>query len=200
MLVKESVMKKGLTVFAVTSAVLLFAASSFAQPFQRMRPGMDRMERGPARVLFALKAHQKELKITDDQLKQIESLAFAFEEKMIAMESESRSSHLGIRKLMMDRENIDFAKIKAALDKASDQRNEMLIARLKHHDEIMKVLTPEQREAVKSAIRDRIGERGDFLRERGFPGDRGFRRFPRFSEPDFPFPDEPSFPEPDEEQ
>jgi Spy/CpxP family protein refolding chaperone len=186
---KEIAMKKVLKALPLAAAVLLFAAHGSAQPFQRMGPGMDHMQGGPGRILFVLRVHQGELKITDDQLKKIEGLVFSFEEKMIAMDSASRISHMEIEKLMLDRENLDYGKLRAALDKTADQRNEIFIARLKNHEEVMNVLTPEQREAVKSMIRKRIGERWDFPKERGFRGERGFRRFPRFSDPDHPFPE-----------
>ncbi|MBN1223550.1 MAG: Spy/CpxP family protein refolding chaperone [Candidatus Aminicenantes bacterium] len=177
-------MKKILKTSVLVSTVLIFTVGSFAQPFQRMRRERPPMHNMPSRLLFALKAHQEELKITGDQLEQIEKLVFSFEEKMIAAHSEIDLNELEIRKLMKDRENIDYAKIRATLGKVSNQRDDMFVARLKHQDEIISVLTSEQGEALKSLIRDRLDERRSFLRERGFPGDRRSPRFPRFPESD----------------
>jgi len=167
-------------------ALILIAAGGFAQPIQRARPEMrDRlahMQRSPSSILFVLKARQEELNITKEQLNQIEEMTFAFEEKMIAMESEARTSRLEMKRHMMDRENLDYGKIKTALDKAADKRSEMFIARLMHREDLMNVLTPEQQDALKSMIKDRLRDRRAFLRNRRFPGERQDPRFPRLRE------------------
>ncbi|MFC2164655.1 Spy/CpxP family protein refolding chaperone [Acidobacteriota bacterium] len=172
-------MKKILTVFAILSVVLLFAADSFAQPDQRMGRGKARMQRSPSRILFALKAHKEELKVTDDQLKQIEDMVFSFEEQQIAMQSQASSNRLAMRKLMSDRENVDYSQIKTTFVKAAEHRADMFISRLKLREEVHKVLTPEQQDALKSIRRERFKERGDFR------GRRGFERHPRFRD-EFP--------------
>ena len=78
---------------------------------------------------------------------------------------------------MQDRENLDYAKIKAALSKSADNRHEMFIHKLKVREEIGNVLTPEQRDALKEMGKDRIGARRFF--QRGERGER-FQRFRRF--------------------
>lgn len=167
-------MKKTLTVFAVLSVVLLFAADGFSLPAQRMGRDHACMQRSPSRILFVLKAHQEELKITDEQLKQVEDMVFSFEEHQIAMRSQASSDRLEMRKLMSDRENIDYDQLKAAFAKAAEQRANMFISRLKLRDQVMKVLTPEQQDALKSMRKERFERGGDFRRG------RGFERHPRF--------------------
>ncbi len=167
-------MKKTLTVFAMIAVIVLFAVDGFAQPFQGRRGRRDRMNHSPSRILRVLKANQKDLKITDDQLKAIEDLTYSFEEKMIDAEAEDSKHRLEFHKLMQDRENLDYAKIKEALSKSSAFRNDMLIERLKLQDEIAKVLTPEQNEALKSMRQERFKERRDLM-----PGGRERGRTPR---------------------
>ena len=112
-------MKKVLTGLFVFSFVILFAASSFAQPQREMMRGENLIKRSPARILHVLKAKQKELNITDNQLEKIKNLAFSFEEKMIQMKSKNSLQHLELKKLLMDRENLDYEEVREALSKAS---------------------------------------------------------------------------------
>jgi len=171
---KEKKMKKTLIVFAILSVVFLFAADIFAQPAQGVGRGKARMQRSPSRILFVLKANKEELKVTDDQLKQVEDMVFSFEEQQIAMQSQANSNRLAIRKLMSDRENINYDQIKTTFVKAAEYRADMFISRLTLHDEVNKVLTPEQQDALKSMRRDRFKDRRDFR------GRWGFERQPRF--------------------
>jgi Spy/CpxP family protein refolding chaperone len=160
-IVKEMIMKKTLTVFAIFAVIGLFAVDSFAQSFQGRRTGRARLNRSSTRIIRVLKANQEELKITEDQLKGIEDLTYSFEEKKIEARSEAGKSHLELRKLMQDRGNVDYAKLKDALSKASEHKHNMVIDGLKLKDEIDKVLTPEQKEALKSMRQERFKDRRD---------------------------------------
>jgi len=174
-------MKKAITLSVIFSVLILFTASSFAEPQQRvMRRGEGITTRSPARILAVLKAKQKELKITDSQIEKIKNLAFSFEEKMIKMRSDSSLQRLELRKLFQDRENLDYDKIKAALSKVSSGRHDMVIERMKLREEIGKTLTPEQREALKSVQKDRLEDRRALLRRGKGLFQRGDRlqRFP----------------------
>jgi Spy/CpxP family protein refolding chaperone len=167
-------MKKIPAAFAVLSVVLLMTAGGFAQPAQRIDRGKARMQRPPSRILFALKAHQEELNVTEDQLKQIENIVFSFEEKQIAMKSQASSNRLEMKKLMSDRDNVNYDQIKSAFLKAAEHRADMFVSRLKLHEEVKKVLTPEQQEALKSMRLERFKTRRDLR------GQRSFERHPRF--------------------
>ena len=156
-------MKKTLTVFAIFAAIVLFAVDGFSQPFQGRRGNRDRMNQSPSRILRVLKANQENLKITDAQLKAIEDLTYSFEEKMIDARSKGGKQRLELRKLMQDRGNFDYAKLKEALSSASAHRQDMMIDGLKLRDEIDKVLTPEQKEALKSMRQERFKDRRDAL-------------------------------------
>ena len=167
-------MKKTLTVFAILSVVLLFAADGFTQPAQRMGRGKACMERSPSRILFVLKAHKEELQITDEQLKQVEDMVFSFEEQHIVMRSQASSNRLAMQKLMSDREKVNYDQVKAVFVKAAEHRADMVISRFKIRDEVNKVLTSEQQDALKSLRKERFKTRRDFR------GIRECERRPRF--------------------
>ena len=169
-------MKKSIAIFIVFSVVILFAAEVFAQPQRGMMRGKRFAQRSPARILRLLKAHQKELNITDDQLEKIKGLVFSLEEKMIQMKSKASLQRLELRKLIQDKEDLDYEKIKAVLSKASEFRQEMFIDKLKLRKEIENILTPEQSEALKKMREERF--RGRRFLQRG----ERFQRFQRFRE------------------
>lgn len=163
-------MKKALTVFSIFAIVGLFAVDSFAQSFQGRRAGRARMNRSPSRILRVLKANQEELKIKDEQLKAIEDLAYSFKEKMIDARSLASKQRLELQKLMQDRENLDYEQLKEALSKSSEHKHNMLIDGLKLRDAIDKVLTPEQKETLKSMRQERFKNRREALRKSGRRG------------------------------
>jgi len=172
---KEVKMRKGLTLAVIFSVLVLFVASSFAQPQRQMMRGKRTFDRSHNRILAVLKANKEELKITDDQIEKIKNLGFSFQEKAIKMKKENNLLRLELQKLMQDRENLDYDKIKAVLSKSSASRQDMFIERLKLKDEIDNILTPEQSEALKAKAKDRF--RGEMrpMRDRmqRFPSQRG---------------------------
>jgi Spy/CpxP family protein refolding chaperone len=89
------------------------------------------------------------------------------------MKNENNLLHLELRKLMQDRENLDYDKIRAVLSKSSAAREEMFIERLKLKDEISNILTPEQREALKAKAKDRLRGKMRLMRDR-------MQSYPRF--------------------
>ena len=72
------------------------------------------------------------------------------------MKNENDLLRLELQKLLQDKENLDYEKIKAILSKTSASRQEMFIQRLKQREEISKILTPEQQEALKAFTKDRM--------------------------------------------
>lgn len=184
---RRNKMKKVQTLILIFSFVVLFAASSFAQPFQGRRQRAGFQHRSPTGILRILKAQQKELNITDSQLGEIENFVSMFEEKMVLVKNEGNLLHLELSKLMKDKENHDYGKIHDALSKVSGNRNAIFIESLKLRDGIENILTPEQREAIKELRGDRHRDRRSHARrnnrgmQRGQRGHRGrrFQRTPR---------------------
>lgn len=168
-------MKKAMKFSIIFFIVILFAANIFAQPQRKMMRGKGLMKRSPARMLRILETKQKELNITDDQLEKIRNSSFSLEEKMIQMRSNSSLQRLDMRKLLQDKKNLDYERIRTVLSKASKFRQDIFIERLKTRKEIENILTPEQREAIKAMRKERL--RGK--RERGLSQRRD--RSQRFS-------------------
>jgi len=159
-------MKKFLTLTLIFSFLALSMAVVFAKPPQRMPKARRTFDRSQSRILGVLKANQKDLDITDEQIEQVQNLVFSFKEKTIKMNSEQTLSRLELQKLMQNRENLDYDKIEAILSRTSAARNEMFIERLKLREEIDNVLTPDQREALKAKSREGMRSRGRFFRSR----------------------------------
>lgn len=174
-------MKKAMTFSIIFLVMILFAANVFAQPQRRMMRDKGFMNRMPVRMYLVLKAKQKELNITDDQLEKIKNLEFSLEEKMIQMRHNSSTQRLELRKLLQDRENLDYDEMRAALSKASKNRSDIFIERLMIRKEIENILTPEQRETLKDMRQDRLIGRRVFQRgnRRFFNTQDRFQRFPQ---------------------
>jgi Spy/CpxP family protein refolding chaperone len=164
--IQEVKMKKFLTLTLIFTFLTLSVAVVFAQPPQRMPRGDRMFERPQNRILAVMKANQEELNITEEQLEQVQNLVFSFQERSLKMRNEDSLSRLELQKVMQDRENLDYDKIKAILSKSSAVRNEMFVERLKLREEINNVLTPEQREALKAKTREGIRNRARDLRDR----------------------------------
>jgi Spy/CpxP family protein refolding chaperone len=163
--IQEVKMKKLLTLTLIASFLALSMAVVFAQP-QRMARAKRTFDRSQNRILAVLKANQEELSITDEQIAQVEDLVFASKEKAIRMNAEQSKTRLELQKLMQDRDNLDYGKIQAILSRTSAVRNEMFIDGLKLREEISNVLTPEQREALKSKVKTGVRSRTRDLRNR----------------------------------
>jgi Spy/CpxP family protein refolding chaperone len=157
--IQEVRMKKFFTLTLIFSFLSLSVAAVFAQPQQRVQRTKRMVDRSQNRILGVLKANQEDLDITDEQIEQVQNLVFSFKEKTIKMTSESSLNRLELQKLMQDRENLDYNKIKVVLSKTSVVRSEMFIEGLKLREEINNVLTPEQHEALKAKTHDGIRNR-----------------------------------------
>jgi len=169
-------MRKEARFSIVLLMVIFFSAGSIAQPIRGLRKGRELIRRSPARILWILKAKQKDFNITEDQLGKIQNLVFSFEERMIKTRSQNSLERLNLRKLLQDRENLDYEKIKAVLEKMANNRQNMFIERLKLRKEIENILTPEQREALRSALKERMKRRAFAPRRESsplLPGRRG---------------------------
>lgn len=159
-------MKKILAMTLIFCFFTLLASAAFAQPQQRMKRVMRSFERPLVRILAVLKANQEELDITDDQIEQVQNIVFSHKEKTIKMKGEQSMSRLELQKLMLDRESLDYDRIKAVLADMSAIRNDMFIDGLRMREEIGNVLTPEQRQALKDIRRRGMRNRPLRLKER----------------------------------
>ena len=152
-------MKRTKQLLTAISIVMVFSMVLAAQPFMGKRMGGHRMMKtSPTKIYMMLKAKQKDFNITDNQLEQIKNKAFALEEKIIPIQSKNRLHRLELKKLMMN-EKKDYGKIGALLSKMSDNRQTIMIERMKTKDAINSILTPQQRDAIKEAKQNRFKNR-----------------------------------------
>jgi len=170
----------------ILSMVALMSAAAFAQPqgqmnrghrFNRLHKAMPagsqwtKRTRSPLRILAVLKARKTELKITDEQIGKIEGLLTAFQKKQIQVRSEADLRKLELGKLLRDKDSRDYAKIKALMAKASALRQDMVIEGMKLRDQVMNILTPAQKEAIKTSLVQRFR-----MGRMSMRGRRGFSR------------------------
>ncbi|MGE5341293.1 MAG: Spy/CpxP family protein refolding chaperone [Candidatus Omnitrophota bacterium] len=162
--------------FIILIVVMWLGMILSAQPFmgkEKEGPGMGKamMEPSPIHMYKMLEAKQKELKLSDTQLEQIKTKAFALEEKIVSLKNANNLLHLELKKLMMEEKTRDYNKISDVLTKISANRQAIFIESLKTKDAIHGILTPEQREAIKDAMRKRFDR--PFPRGKGMKGMKG---------------------------
>ena len=155
----------------------LTASSVAAQARFGQRRGPAFMRGGQGGILFVLKAKQTELSITDEQLDKIKELMLVQEEKALKYRNAQGELGLELRKVMMDREDLDYEKLKQVLSRQSDIRNDMFIENLKGRDAIKSVLTPEQQQALKALRSDRPHEGRRFMRDQDRDTNPRFNQF-----------------------
>ena len=189
-------MKKSTLALFMVAGLLTFTGIVLASPqmgqqgrgIRQARPGVDRVQRGrPMRarsggLLRVLEARQEELNISDEQLAKIKGLILKLEEKRIEQQNAQNTQRLEQKKLMLDKDNIDYDRLKDLLLKNSETRVEHMIESMKLRDEIDAVLTPEQKDALKEMGRDRMEQRHGFTRSRDPRRDSRQRRFRRAPE------------------
>ncbi|MFA9454612.1 MAG: Spy/CpxP family protein refolding chaperone [Candidatus Aminicenantaceae bacterium] len=173
-------MKKSTLAWLMVAGLLTFtgmvlASSQMGQEgrgFRQSRPGMGQVQRRGLRrarsggILMALEARQEELNITDEQLDKIKELSLKLEEKRVEQQNSLNTQRLEQRKLMMDRENLDYDRLKDLLLKNSESKVDLMIDSMRLRDQIDTVLTPEQKDALKDMGRDRMDQRRSFTRSR----------------------------------
>jgi Spy/CpxP family protein refolding chaperone len=189
-------MKKTTLALFMVAGLLTFtgfvlASSQMGQQgrgIRQARPGVDQAQRRrPMRarsggLLTVLEARQEELNISDEQIGKIKDLILKLEEKRVEQQNAANTRRLEQRKLMSDRDNLDYGQLRALLLKGSEIRVDQMIDSMRLRDEIDAVLTPEQKDALKEMGRDRMEQRRGFMRSRDPRRDSQTRRFRRSPE------------------
>ena len=166
-------MKKGLIVLMVVLFTGVLAAEGFAQPLRGHSGRRPMFHRDQGVFLRILKGYQEELNITKEQMDKIKGLLDVFEKNMLKMRQSNQTLQLEMKQLLRE-DNRDYSLIRTNMEKLSSNRHDMVIARMKLRDEVMNILTAEQKDRLKEMRQDRMfGRRGTLRR------DMGFRRFPR---------------------
>lgn len=89
------------------------------------------------------------LNLTDDQKAKIEDLQLTHQKAMLPLRTELQSKMTSLR-LLQTEEKPDLKKIDQLIDDAQTLRSKMQKARVRHQQEIRKILTPEQQKKFDS--------------------------------------------------
>lgn len=140
----------------ITAATALTASLAFAAPHQEGRAG--RHNRGP-RPAMSLRMAER-LNLSDAQREQIRTLQSGFREKSKPLFETFRATR---RELRLARRAEDDARLEQLAPAVERQRAQLRQLRKAHRQQVLAVLTPEQRtqfEALKAERAGRCGQRG----------------------------------------
>ncbi len=123
----------------------------------------------PCGPLFGNPARfQKELGLSDDQIKKIAEINKQHRQKMLDYREKMAPKNIQMKKLLLE-DQVDLAKVRALLKEVSDYRVELHMLRIQHRLDIEKVLTTEQRAKMKSHMMNKMKGKGGGGRGHG-PG------------------------------
>jgi len=173
-------MKKRLLVIAILALALVLAGAlpALAQEWGGQRDGARAGHKAmtPLKSYYLLKHLKDRLQLTDEQLGKAKTLAYALEEKRVAMWAQNAKLGLDLKKLI-DADQPDYAAIENVINARAASRAKYFVEWLKNRREMEKIFTPAQlaqlKEMRKAWVRKSWERRGGG--ERGPSGrpDRG---------------------------
>ena len=146
--------------------ILVVSGSIFAQGERMGRRQMD--DDNPP--MGPMKKMAKMLDLTESQQSQIQDLHLKHMREMLPLKSEMESLKTEL-KLAETEENFNAAKVESIVKKIEALRTKMTMSKIMHHQEIRKLLTPEQRKKF-DAMR-LMGKKGKDGSPHGKRGHRG---------------------------
>ncbi|MBN2080407.1 MAG: Spy/CpxP family protein refolding chaperone [Spirochaetes bacterium] len=150
---------------AVAAIMLAAQPALFAQRGGPSRDGDKRGQhemRGPGGPLFGDPVRmQKELGLTDEQVKQIAEINREYQKKMLDEKETLAPKHVRLRKLLIE-DKVDLGKVRALLKEIGEHRVELHMLRIQHRLAIESKLTDEQKAKVRQHHRKMMknGRRG----------------------------------------
>jgi Spy/CpxP family protein refolding chaperone len=139
---------------ALLFALLITQHLSYAKPAkhkehkENQRFCQERCPKGPF-IFGDLIKLQKEIGLSDDQVKKIGDINTNFEKRMLTIKEKLVPMRIQLQKLLIE-DVIEMDKVKNLLREISDIRIDIHITRIEHRIEIEKVLTPEQKAKIKT--------------------------------------------------
>jgi Spy/CpxP family protein refolding chaperone len=134
---------------AAAAVLMISQASLYAQRGGPMRDGEKRyMNEKGGRVFGDPARMQKELGLTDEQVKKISDINRDHEKKMLDYREKLAPKNIQLKRLLLD-DAVDMASVRSLVKEISDLRAELQILRIQHRLDIEKVLTPEQKAKMK---------------------------------------------------
>jgi len=128
------------------AAVLMISQSSLYAERGGPMPGGKKgfvKEQG-GRVFGDPARMQKDLGLSDDQVKKIADINRNHEKKMLDYREKLSPKKIQLRRLLLD-DAVDMAGVRSLVKEISELRAELQILRIQHRLDIEKVLTPEQK-------------------------------------------------------
>ncbi len=156
-------------------AIMLIATTAMAIGGVEVGSGCAEMERGHGHHNFQRGMGErhgegfgfalKELNLSEDQQNKIDDLNIKHKKEMIDLRADLKKMELEKHEAMKD---ADFSKAKSLTGNIFDKKAEIAKKRISLHEDIYKILTPEQREAAKKlhANRPAAGRRGRMQKAR----------------------------------
>ena len=158
-------MKKSMKLITAVAAVFLLAQPSlFAERGGHMsddgRGHEKRCMKERGGPLFGDPGRmQKDLGLTDAQMKRIAEINRDHEKKMLDYREKLAPKEIHLERLLLE-DSVDMDKVRALLREISDLRMELQLRRIHPRLEIEKVLTPEQKSKMKQHRKHRMMKPG----------------------------------------
>lgn len=114
------------------------------------------------------------LNLTDNQKAKIQEIRFKQQSQMIDLRASLEKEKLAMKEKLRTSDNISRDEVVSEVNKISDIKNKIALARANSLMDVYEVLTPDQRKMIKKKILDFGMERGfdgmGMMRDRGFDG------------------------------
>ena len=115
------------------------------------RPGMHRMMEGGAPIISLALKHKDELKLTPDQIANLEKTRIHYQEQIGPLHQKLKALESEIFKLTQETP-ADLIQIKAKIQETETLRSELRYQRIEALENGKSILTSEQREQLKSLL------------------------------------------------
>lgn len=149
----------GTAVLALVALALPMLLHANAERQGRLggRPGMHRMFGGGSPIVSLALKHQGELKLTEDQVTNLEKTRTHYENQVGPLHQQLRTLEGEIFKLSQETP-ADLIQIKAKIQDSEKLRSEIRYQRLEALENGRSILTSQQRDQLKSLLASRQGE------------------------------------------
>lgn len=121
------------------------------------RPNFQGGNRGTCEMGIGRHNPMSELGLTEDQQKKMDEMHLKFQKSAI-------DQHAAIQKKSIDKrqamQNDDFIVAKKLTNELFDLKKEMAVQKISQHEEMLKILTPEQKTKLKTLHREGHGKMG----------------------------------------
>jgi Spy/CpxP family protein refolding chaperone len=140
----KGIMKKGFILF-----LLLILMGNLALAREKGRRGQE----GPVSFVDNMKGIHKKLDLTDKQAVKIEVINKNYKKVLLKYAEQITPKHIRLQRISMD-EPVDYVLVKKLLEEIAPIMIELHLLKMKHRDEVSKILNAKQRRVFR-----KLGER-----------------------------------------